>query len=72
MTVQVQTTTGLATAATVFGTGSGANMAKLRAGAYLLAVGHDAWDRPRTLPAAGDKARERLASIVLTVDPADD
>jgi hypothetical protein len=70
--VEVVTTTGLAIAATVFGTGSGINMAKLRAGTYLLGVGHDSWDRPRTLPAAGAKAWERLASIVLTVDPADD
>jgi hypothetical protein len=68
LTVEVQATDGLATAATVFGTGTGAKMAKLRAGTYLLGVGHDSWDRPRTLPAAGDTAWERLASIVLTVD----
>jgi hypothetical protein len=72
LAVEVLTSAGLATAATVFGTGSGANMAKLRAGTYLLAVGHDMWDRSRTLPAAGHTAWERLASIVLTVEPADD
>ena len=72
LTVEVQSTDGLATAATVFGTGTGANMAKLRAGTYLLGVGHDSWDRARTLPAAGDTAWDRLASIDLTVDPADD
>jgi len=68
--VELRTTTGPATAAAVFGTGSGVNMAKLRAGTYLLGVGHGTWDRGTTLPAAGDKAWGRLPSIVLTVEPA--
>jgi hypothetical protein len=72
LTVETQATDGRAIAATVFGTGTGANMAKLRTGTYLLGVGHNSWDRPRTLPALGDPAWERLASIVLTVDSADD
>ena len=71
LTVELHTTTGPATAAAVFGTGSATNMAKLRAGTYLLGVGHDTWDRSTTLPAAGDKAWERLPSIVLTVEPVD-
>lgn len=68
--VELRTTTGPSTAAAVFGTGSATNMAKLRAGTYLLGVAHDTWDRATTLPAAGDKAWERLPSIVLTVEPA--
>jgi hypothetical protein len=69
ITVELQTTTGPATAAAVFGTGSGTNMAKLRAGTYLLGVGHNTWDHATTLPAASDKAWERLPSVVLTVEP---
>ena len=44
------------------------NVAALRRGAYLLALGPQTWDRARTLPARDDAAWSDLASIVVTVD----
>jgi hypothetical protein len=67
--IEVAAADGSATAASVFGTGGGTNVAKLRTGTYLLGIGHAGFDRARNLPEAGATAWERLASIVLTVEP---
>ena len=69
LAVELLTASGRDRAAAVFGTGSGAGLAKLRPGAYLVAVGHDAWNRRRRLPAAGDGAWASLSSVVVTIAP---
>lgn len=67
--VELATANGRETAAAVFGIGSGSQLTKLRAGAYLVPVGHDGWATTRSLPAEGERAWDRLASVLLTVEP---
>jgi hypothetical protein len=67
--LELGTASGRETAAAVFGTGSGSELTKLRAGAYLVPVGHDGWARGRALPREGDPAWDRLPSVILTVEP---
>jgi hypothetical protein len=67
--VELATATGRQTAVAVFGTGSGTQLTKLRAGAYLVPVGHDRWAEARSLPGEGDPAWDGLASVLLTVEP---
>ena len=67
--LELRTPTGSDAAAAVFGTGSGSQLTKLRAGAYLAPVGHDGWATTRSLPGDGDAAWDGLASVLLTVEP---
>jgi hypothetical protein len=45
-------------------------VARLRPGAYLLALGSATWDRARSVPQAGDPGWSDLASILVSVAPA--
>ncbi len=51
-----------------FGVGRGKTIAKLRRGAYLLAVDAGTWDSPRSLPALGSSDWAALSSLVITVE----
>ena len=52
----------------VFGVGTGTSIAKLRRGAYLLALDPTVWDSRRSLPAVGTTAWSRIPSLIVTVD----
>ena len=54
----------------VFGVGTGSGLAKLRRGAYVLALGPTTWDTRRSLPPVGSVAWSRIPSFVVTVDRA--
>lgn len=54
--------------AATFATGRGKGLAKLKRGAYLLALAPGTWDSPTSLPPLGDPAWSALTSIIVTIE----